>query len=138
MKVQELMTAGCRTCSREDSLREAAKTMAADGVGILPIADDDRMVGMLTDRDIVTRAVAEGRDIDQSKAGDFMSDEVLYCFEDQDTDEVADSMGKLQVRRLPVVNRDKKLVGMISLGDLSNRGATEAAGVALSEVSAPR
>lgn len=137
MKVQDVMTSGCRTCGRDDTIRQAAEAMASENIGVLPIAENDRLVGMLTDRDIVVRGLADGHDIDQAKAGEFMTDKVLYCYEDQDTDEVAGNMGDLQVRRLPVINRDKKLVGIVSLGDLSHRGATDAAGVALSDVSAP-
>ena len=138
MQVQDVMTNGCQTCAKDDTIRDAAKVMASENIGILPIAENNRLVGILTDRDIVARTLASGKDVDEAKADGCMTDEVLYCFNDQDTDEVAQNMGDRQIRRMPVVNRNKELVGMVSLGDLSSRGAGDAAGVALSDVSEPR
>jgi hypothetical protein len=90
----------------------------------LPVGEGDRLVGVITDRDIAIRAVAEGK-APTTKVGDLMSHEVLYCFDDQDLDEIAQNMAEMKVRRLPVVNRDKRLVGIISLGDLAReRGFT--------------
>ena len=138
MKSNEIMTSACKTGRPDETLRGVATLMAAQDIGSVPVADDDRLVGMITDRDIVLRGIADGRDIDSTRAGDILSGEVDYCFDDQDTDEVAANMGELQVRRMPVVDRDKKLVGVVSLGDLSSRGAQDAAGAALTEVSSPR
>ena len=137
MQINQVMTPRCRTCNPSDSLRQAAQYMAQDDIGVLPIAKDDYLVGMLTDRDIVTRGLASPRDINEFKTGDLMSDQVLYCYDDQKTDEVARNMGELQIRRMPVVNREKQLVGMVSLGDLASRGADDAAGEALTDISEP-
>jgi len=92
---------------------------------------------MVTDRDIVVRTIALGKDPAKTPVREAMSDQVLYCFEDQSTEEVSANMGENQVRRLPVVNRDKRLVGIVALGDLSSRGATKEAGSALGEISEP-
>lgn len=137
MNVSEVMTPRCKTCGQDDSIADAAKAMATSEIGVLPIENGDKLVGVLTDRDIVTRSVALGRDADSTKVQDVMSGQVFYCFDDQSADEVAENMGKMRVRRLPVVNRKKELVGMVSLGDLASRGAADAAGTALSRVSAP-
>jgi CBS domain-containing protein len=124
------MTRDVRTISPSSTLREAARLMADIDAGSLPVAENDRLVGMLTDRDIAVRAVAAGKGPDTT-VGEAMSPEVLYCFDDQDVDEVCENMSDQQVRRLPVVNREKKLVGIVSLGDLANAGETDAAGEAL-------
>lgn len=137
MQINQIMTPRCKTCSPADSLHQAAQYMAQEGIGVLPVAEDNHLIGMLTDRDIVTRGLASQRDISEFNAGDLMSDEVLYCYDDQETHEVARNMGELQIRRMPVVNREKQLVGMVSLGDLASRGADEAAGDALTDISEP-
>ena len=104
--------------------------------GALPVGDNDRLVGVITDRDIAIRAVAEGLGPD-AKVGDVMSTEVKYCFADEDIDDVLRNMGELQVRRLPVLDRNKRLVGIISLSDLAANGATAHAGEALSDIARP-
>ncbi|TJV40187.1 MAG: CBS domain-containing protein, partial [Mesorhizobium sp.] len=98
--------------------------------------DHDRLVGMITDRDIAIRGVALGKGPD-TKVRDVMSPEVKYCFDDEDVEHVLENMGDLQVRRLPVLNRDKRLVGIISLGDLSTNGEAAEAGESLSDISKP-
>jgi CBS domain-containing protein len=92
--------------------------MAGIDVGVLPVGENDRLVGMITDRDIAIRGIANGKG-PKAKIRDVMSDEVLYCFEDQELDEVTHNMGHQQIRRLPVLNRDKRLVGIIALGDIA-------------------
>jgi CBS domain-containing protein len=87
--------------------------------GILPIEENDRLVGVITDRDIAVRGVAEGLDPNKVKISQIMTDRVLYCFEDQSLDEVAQNLGENRIRRLPVLNREKRLVGILSLGDLA-------------------
>jgi CBS domain-containing protein len=109
--------------------------MADIDAGILPVGENDRLVGMITDRDITVRAVAEGRDPDKTMVRDAMSEAVRYCFDDEDSEEIARRMGSWQVRRLPVLNRDKRLVGIISLGDLVIGGSEEPAKEALKEIS---
>ncbi len=101
-------------------------------LGFLPVGEDDRLIGTITDRDIAVRGVGQGLECD-TLIEEVMSTDVKYCFDDQDLDEVTANMGDIQVRRLPVVNREKRLVGVISLGDIAKKTAIEA-GLALSDV----
>lgn len=135
MKVAELMTQDVEIIRPDDTLQTAAKMMADLDAGILPVGENDRLVGMITDRDITVRAVAEGRNPDKTTVRDTMSDAVRYCFDDEDAEEVARKMGSWQVRRLPVLNRDKRLVGIVSLGDMVIGGSEEPAKGALREIS---
>ncbi|WP_425411044.1 CBS domain-containing protein [Hyphococcus sp.] len=137
MKISEVMSKDCKYCGPDDAVTQAAQLMASEDFGAVPIAKNDHLVGMLTDRDIVIRGVAKGRDVTRVKAGELMSDNMYYCYDDEDTKAVADNMGELQVRRLPVVNRDKRLVGIVSLGDLSTEAKQRHAGEALREISEP-
>ena len=118
MKISNCMTRDVKLVSPTQTIREAARMMAELDAGVLPVQQDDRLVGMITDRDIAVRAVAEGKSPD-TLVQDVMSNEVLYCFDDQEIEDVARNMGEVKVRRLPVVNRDKRLVGIISIGDLA-------------------
>jgi len=138
MKVSECMSRDVQVCAPDHSIQDAARTMQEIDTGVLPVAENDRMVGMITDRDIAIRAVARGMG-PETPVREAMSPEVLYCFEDDDIDEVAENMGEHQVRRMPVVNRDKRLVGIVSLGDISRsaEGRDGTAGRALSDVSEP-
>ncbi len=137
MKVSEAMTREVRLARPDQSIREVAQLMGEPDIGAVPVEDNDRLVGMITDRDIAVRAIAEGRGPD-TQVRDVMTSDIKYCFDDQSIDEVTRNMGDLQVRRLPVVNRDKRLVGILSLGDLAveNQWADEA-GEALSQISQP-
>ncbi len=137
MQIKDVMTREVDLIGPTTTINEAARMMRDDDIGILPVAEADRLIGMITDRDIVVRAVAQGKDPGSTSVREAMSDRVLYCFEDQSTDEVAANMGEQQVRRLPVLNRDKRLVGIISLGDLSVGGAVGEAGEALENISEP-
>jgi CBS domain-containing protein len=110
--------------------------MRDEDIGSLPVVENERLVGMVTDRDIVVRAVAEGQDVRTATAREAMSPRILYCFDDQTVEEVLENMGEQQIRRLPVVDRDKRLVGVVSLGDLA-RSAKKKAGDALKEISQP-
>ena len=136
MKVSDIMTRDVRLLSPDQTIREAAKLMAEVDAGALPVGENDRLVGMITDRDIVIRAVAQGKSPD-AKVADVMSKEMLYCFDTDDIDDVARNMGKAQVRRLPVVNKDKRLVGIISLGDLARNDDPTTIGRTVSRVSTP-
>lgn len=118
MRVSDAMTHDVQLCTPQDTIREAAEAIAALNVGLLPVTDDDRLVGMISDRDIATRGVAMGLGPDAA-VRDVMTADVKYCFDDQDIDEVTRNMADIQVRRLPVLNRDKRLVGIISLGDIA-------------------
>lgn len=137
MKISEVMSKDCKYCAPEDAVLTAAQLMAKEDFGAVPVAKDDKLVGMLTDRDIVTRGIADGRDVTRVSVGELMTDKIYYCYDDEDTHAVAENMGELQVRRLPVVNRDKRLVGIVSLGDLATNGSKKDAGEALSEISQP-
>jgi len=113
MKVSEVMTPDVHLTDPDQSIRDAACEMADADVGSLPVGENDRLIGMITDRDIALRAVAEGRD-PQTKVREVMTQKIQYCFEDEDVEDVARSMQTLGVRRLPVLNRDKRLVGIVT------------------------
>lgn len=119
--VSQIMSADVRSIQPQESLRSAALLMQELDVGALPVCDGERLMGMLTDRDITVRGVAEGLKPEEACVSDVMSSEVQYCSQDEDTEQVMRQMGERQVRRLPVVDRNKKLVGIISLGDLAVR-----------------
>ncbi|TJW88713.1 MAG: CBS domain-containing protein, partial [Mesorhizobium sp.] len=120
----------------DESLQKIAKRMAVDDVGFLPVGENDRLVGTITDRDIVVRAVAEGKD-GNATVREVMTKDVKYCFEDEDIEHVAQNMGDIQVRRLPVLNRDKRLVGVVSLADAALKEDPATAGIAMSGVVVP-
>jgi CBS domain-containing protein len=136
MKVSEAMTRDVVLVHPEQSICEAAAIMEDCDIGSLPIGDGDRLVGMITDRDIAVRAVAKGLSPD-TPVRQVMSKEVLYCFDDDEMHNVAKNMGDIQVRRLPVVNRDKKLVGILSIGDLARRTDSGTAGKAMAGIAEP-
>ena len=118
MRVSEAMSRNVCVASPDQSIGEAACSMAQLDAGAMPVGKDDRLVGMITDRDIAVRAVAAGKGPD-TPVRDVMTAEVKYCYDDEDLDHVAKNMAELRVRRLPVLNRDKRLVGIVSLGDLA-------------------
>lgn len=138
MNVSDCMSTDVRVCAPDDTIGDAARTMKDIDAGLLPVGENDRMVGMITDRDIAVRAVAEDKG-SETPVREVMSAEVLYCFEDENLDDVATQMSDLQVRRLPVLSREKRLIGIISLGDISRAGdsSAERSGAALSGVSEP-
>jgi CBS domain-containing protein len=138
MKVQDVMTADVSFARSDTPIVEIACRMREANIGSTPIVDNDRLIGIVTDRDIVVRIVAQGRPIETATARDAMSSGVLYCFEDEAVEDVLEKMGDQQIRRLPVVSRDKRLVGVVSLGDLSLTGKRKAAGGALQEISQAR
>jgi CBS domain-containing protein len=133
MQVGEVMSRNCRIVKADDTIQKAARIMADEDVGILPVADQDRLIGMVSDRDIVTRCVAHGAD-GGTRVRDVMTRDVKYCFEDADLDETLDNMAEIQLRRLPVVSREKRLVGIVSLGDAARLYSPDAAGQAYSGV----
>ena len=135
MRIKAIMTPEVDLVNPETSVRAIAQKMRDEDVGAVPVAEDGRVVGMVTDRDIVLRAVAEGGDVDSYTARQVMSSGVLYCFDDQSAQEVLQNMKENQVRRLPVVNRDKRLVGMVSLGDLAQHSPAAQTGEALRGIS---
>jgi CBS domain-containing protein len=125
MQISQCMTRDVQVVSPEDTIERAAQMMGSIDAGILPVADGDRLVGMITDRDIAIRGVGEGCGPD-ARVRHVMSQEVKYCYDD----------AEIQVRRLPVVNRDKRLVGIVSLSDLDREDPTEA-GMALQGITEP-
>jgi CBS domain-containing protein len=136
MQISEIMTRDPELIDPNASIREAAKRMRSENVGALPVGENDRLIGMVTDRDIVTRGVAEERMAGTTSVREVMSEKVFYCFEDNDLEAAAKCMADHQVRRLPVLNRDKRLVGIVSLADLARTGE-EAEKIALEGVSEP-
>ncbi len=116
MKVSAVMTKTPKIIHPDDTLQSAASMMCELDIGFLPVGEGDRLLGTITDRDIAVRAVAAGRD-PQSRVGEFMTREVLYCFEDEDIEAAMKNMADIKVRRLPVVSRSKRLVGVLSLAD---------------------
>jgi len=136
MRVAEVMSRLVQLASPDESLQQVAKRMVADDVGFLPVSEGDRLVGTITDRDIVARAVAQGRD-GKAKVRDVMSSDIKYCFDDEEVDHVVQNLGALQLRRLPVVNRDKRLVGIVSLADAARKVDPAGAGAGLSGIVMP-
>jgi CBS domain-containing protein len=135
-KISEVMTPGVHVASPDQTIRDAAKVMASQDVGSLPVGENDRLIGMVTDRDIVTRAVALGLDA-RTPVRDVMTEEVKYCYDDDDVSHVAQNMAELGVRRLPVVNRDKRLVGMVALSNVAHCGDRASADEMLRGVARP-
>jgi CBS domain-containing protein len=133
-RVADVMVREVKLVSPDDNVRHVAQMMREADTGLLPVAEDDRLIGMLTDRDVAVRLVAEGRDPAQTKVRDVMTTDVRYVFDDEGLEHVADNMAEQQVRRLPVMNRQKRLVGVVSLGDIARRRA-HLAGKALSGIS---
>jgi CBS domain-containing protein len=136
MKVRDVMSPDVQLCTPDDTLKDAAEAMAALAVGLLPVTDNECLVGMISDRDIAIRGVALGRGPD-SRVGDVMTAEVKYCYDDQELDEVAANMGDIQIRRLPVLNRDKRLVGIVTLGDIAQAQPGNGTAEALRRISRP-
>jgi CBS domain-containing protein len=134
MLVKEAMSRDVKTVNPDQNIQEAAKIMLEIDAGALPVGENDRLVGMITDRDIAVRGVAAGRS-PSARVREVMSEEVRYCFEDEDTAHVARNMAELQVRRLPVVDRNKRLVGILALADLATSAKTGQATAALSGIS---
>lgn len=137
MRVADIMTKDVQTISPSDTIQKAATAMDNLNVGVLPVCDGARLRGVITDRDITVRATAAGHVPGECKVGDIMTDEVDYVFEDEDVESAADKMKERQIRRLPVIDHDKRLVGVVSLGDLATKAGDQPAGEALERVSSP-
>jgi CBS domain-containing protein len=137
MNVSDYMTRDVTVVTPNDTLQQAAKIMGQLDCGALPVGENDRLVGMITDRDIAIRAVAEGKDPVQTRVRDVMTREVKYCFEDDLLSDATDMMSELQLRRLPVISREKRLVGILSLGDIAREDEPRQAGEALQGISRP-
>jgi len=137
MKIQDVMTADVSFVGPDTPILEIARKMRDGGIGSTPVIENDRLAGFVTDRDIVVRVIAEGGDARTKTARDAMSPGILYCYADDSVEAVLENMGGQQIRRLPVVDRDKRLVGVVSLGDLALSGKRKAAGEALQAISQP-
>jgi CBS domain-containing protein len=136
MLLREIMTRDVEVIRPDATLQEAAERMRSLDVGPLPVCDGDRLVGMITDRDLTVRGTAAGKDPATTQVKEVMTPEVRYCFEDQDIGEAARVMQELQIRRLIVLNREKRLVGIVSLGDLAvETGDEDLSGETLEAVS---
>jgi len=138
MKVHEIMTAHARSVGPENTLVEAAGLMRELDVGSLPVYENDQLSGIVTDRDLVLRATADGRDPNSTLVRDVMTPGVVHVFADQEVEEVARVMEDRQIRRLPVLNREERLVGIVSLGDIAISSSPAFSGMALRDVSEPR
>ena len=136
MKVGEAMNHGAQIVSADDTLKKAAQIMAEEDIGFLPVEENDRLVGMITDRDIVTRCVAQGKD-GNARVRDAMTEDVKYCFDHDDLDAAMENMAEIQVRRLPVVDAGKRLVGILSLADAARCYSPDTVGVAFCGVVSP-
>jgi CBS domain-containing protein len=134
--VSEVMTTNVKIAAPDQTLQQVAGMMADLDAGVIPVHEKDRLIGMVTDRDIAVRAVAQGLPPD-TQVRQIMTKEIKYCFDDDNVDEVARNMADIKVRRLPVINRDKRLVGIFSLGDMAVADGPDNAGVALCGISEP-
>lgn len=129
MRVSDVMTSDVKIMSPDETIKQAAMMMSKMDIGLLPVGENDRLVGMISDRDIALRGVAEGMGPD-AKIRDVMTKDVQYCFEDENTEDICMKMAECQVRRLPVLSRDKRLIGIVSLGDMSRLSAEAAQALA--------
>lgn len=136
MKVSECMSRDVRVCAPDHTLQSAAQAMAEYDCGFLPVGENDRLIGIVTDRDIAVRGVARGKPPEAS-IREVMSGQICFCYDDDDTQDVIDNMAQIQVRRLPVVDHDKRLVGVIALADLAREDDMTAAGDALRDIARP-
>lgn len=138
MQLKDIMTRDPVIIGPDTTLKEAAGKMREIDSGVMPVGENDRLIGMLTDRDITVRATANGRDPNATKVREVMTEDVVYCFEDDDVRAAASKMEQHQIRRLIVLNRDKRLVGIVSLGDLAvDTGDERLAGEVTERVSEP-
>lgn len=135
--VADIMTRNVRTLASTDSARSAAQSMEELNVGSIPVCDGKKLLGMVTDRDITLRVVARGLDAGTTELSAIMSKDVQWCFDDQALEEVMQTMAGAQIRRLPVVNRDKHLVGIFSLGDLATKTDDKQVASVLQDISEP-
>lgn len=136
MRVSECMTTQVRVAAPDNTLQSAAQIMADIDAGFLPVAAEDRLIGIVTDRDIAIRGVAAGKP-PETGICEIMSEDVRYCHEDDEVEDVLETMGNMQVRRLPVLDAAERLVGIVSLSDLAGNGEAEGTGKALGEITRP-
>lgn len=136
MKVKQAMHKGCTWCAPDTSLSEVAKILRDEDIGSVPIGENDKLIGMVTDRDITCRGVAEGHDLSSLTARDVMTEGVSWCMEDDDLDSALQKMEENQLRRMPVMNGEKRMVGILSLGDITHSAPPQQTAEFASSVSA--
>lgn len=136
MKVKEAMHKGAEWVSPETPLAQLAKKMKELDIGSIPVGENDRLIGMVTDRDITCRAVANSKDISSLTARDVMSKGIIYCTDTEDLDDALRLMEVNRIRRLPVINDKRRMVGMLSIGDVSHATSREMSGEVIAAVSA--
>ena len=134
-QIKDCMTNECQWVAPDATLQQAAQIMAEQNLGFLPVGENDRLIGMVTDRDITTRAVAQNWST-ETQIRDAMTPQTFYCYDDQTAEEICQNMAELQIRRMPVVNRDKRLVGAVSFGDLAQAVQAQAVGQAEQQITA--
>jgi CBS domain-containing protein len=137
MKLREIMSDNVEVIHPDDTLQTAAEKMRDRDIGFLPVCDGERLIGVLTDRDLITRALADGLESNAMLGRDLVTSPAIYCFDDQGVDEAAKLMHDNQIRRLVVLSRDKQMVGVISLGDLAMTTDDKLSGDVLQSVSEP-
>ncbi|MES2205929.1 MAG: CBS domain-containing protein [Pseudomonadota bacterium] len=135
--ISEIMSTDVKVLKPDNSLQTAAQLMSELNVGGIPVCDGDKLIGMVTDRDIAIRGVAYGKDINKTTIKEVMSSDVHWCFDDQQIEEVSEKMSDIQIRRIPVMNRQKKLVGIVSLGDIAAKHSSREAAETLKDISYP-
>ncbi len=136
MKVKDAMHTGAEWVAPNTPVSDLAKKMRQHDIGALPVGEDDKLIGMVTDRDIVCRGLVNGKDVMQLTARDLMTDKIVWCRDDEDLDDAIRIMEAKRIRRLPVIDKSKRMVGMLSLGDVSHAGKSNLSGELLSAVSA--
>jgi CBS domain-containing protein len=136
MKVKEAMHKGAEWVSPSTPVPELARLMVKHDIGAIPVGDNDKLIGMVTDRDIVCRGLANGKDVAKLTAREVMTSQIVWCRDDEDLDDATRIMEQKRIRRLPVIDKNKRMVGMLSLGDLSHAGKSKLSGEVLQAVSA--
>ncbi len=136
MRTEEAMHPGVRWIGPDTDLRTIARIMKEEDIGALPVGENDRLIGMVTDRDVMVRALANGNDIASLTARDVMTKDIIYCRTTESVEDAIHLMESKQIRRLPVINEDKRMVGMLSLGDISHCSSQELTGELVKAVSA--
>ena len=135
MQISEIMSRDVQFTDRNATLEDAARLMSQFDIGALPVGENEQLLGIVTDRDLVTRGIAAGLDPKTASVGDIMTGAVNYCYDNDEVEEVAEKMAELQLRRMLVVDRDSHLVGIVSLGDLARETDADLSGRALEAVS---
>lgn len=134
MQAKELMTRTVECISPDTDIREIARIMRSLDIGFVPVCDNDRLIGTITDRDIILRVIADGKDPDDCVAREIMTENLCWCYDDQTAEEIANYMASQEVRRVVVLNRQKRLAGVISIGDLAKGGEQAKAGEAIGTI----